>query len=222
MEASKVIGSAREWANDIGIRLIILFAAAVAISLLARFYEPLPGDVALIEWVQTWRHPAVTNFMEILSWIGKSWMLIGMTGVVLAGLYLTGRRQECTAAAWVLVILCLTPFLQILVDRSRPPANLVGIDDALGGLGFPSGHSYQSFIVFGFLIYLASILISRTWLRRSVQAFLVFMILGMGISRVYLGAHWPSDVLGGFLLGASFLALVLRGHQSKVLEEASR
>jgi undecaprenyl-diphosphatase len=52
------------------------------------------------------------------------------------------------------------------------------------------------------------------WLRRSVQAFLAFLILAIGVSRVYLGAHWPSDVLGAYLLGGSLLALLLRGQQT--------
>jgi undecaprenyl-diphosphatase len=194
----------------------VLLTAAIVFALLARFYERFPGDVALIQWVQSWRRPVVTAFMEAFSLIGKSWILIGLAGATVLGLFLVHRRRECFAAVGVLVILLLTPFLQMLVDRSRPPADLVGINDPFRGFGFPSGHAYQSFVLFSFLIYLTTVLISRTWLRRTVQAFLAFLILGIGISRIYLGAHWPSDVLGSYLLGGSFLALLLRGHQTKV------
>ncbi len=196
----------------------VLLIAAVAFSLLARFNESFPGDVSLIRWMQTRQHPGTTAFMKAVSQIGKSLVLIGLAGAVALGLFVADRRRgrrsaECLAAAGVLVLLFLTPFLQILVDRSRPPADLVGIKNALGGFGFPSGHSYQSFVLFGFLIYLAGILISQTWLRRSVQVFLAFLILAIGVSRVYLGAHWPSDVLGAYLLGGSFLALLLQSRQ---------
>jgi undecaprenyl-diphosphatase len=222
MEVRKVKETARKREYDKGVKLYILLAATVALSLLARFYERLPGDVALIQWVQTWRHPNTTTFMEALSLIGVSRLLIGMAVAVVAGLFVAHRRRECLAAAGTLVILCLTPILQILVDRSRPPADLVGINNPFGGFSFPSGHAFQSFVLFAFLIHLATILISRTWLRRSVQAFLALLILGIGISRVYLGAHWPSDVLGAYLLGGFFLALLLRGYRNKVPTAASR
>jgi membrane-associated phospholipid phosphatase len=199
--------------------LYVLLAAAVTVSLLARFYESLPGDVSLIRWVRTWRHPDITAFMEAVSVIGTSWILIGLAGATVLGLFVVhrrrgGRSSEGVAAAGALVIMVLCPILQIPIDRSRPPADLLGLDEQIGGLSFPSGHAYQSFVLFGFLIYLAAILISKTWLRRSVQAFLAFLILAIGVSRVYLGAHWPSDVLGAYLLGGSFLALLLRGRQT--------
>ena len=188
-----------------------LLAAAVALSLLARFHESFPGDVPLLRWVQSWEHPVTTAFMETTSLIGRSWAIFGLAGVVTSALFVVHRRREGLAAVATLAILALNPLLQLLVDRPRPPADLVGPAAHLGGHGFPSGHAYHSLVLFGFLIYLATILISRTWLRRSVQAFLVFLILAMGLSRVYLGAHWPSDVLGAYLLGGSFMALLLRG-----------
>lgn len=200
----------------------VLLTAAIVLSLLARFNERFPGDVALIQWVQSWRHPVTTAFMEALSLIGKSWIMIGLSGATVLGLFLAHRHRECLAAAGTLVILLLTPFLQLLVDRSRPPADLVGISDPFRGLGFPSGHAYQSFVLFSFLIYLTTVFISRTWLRRTVQVSLAFLILGIGVSRIYLGAHWPSDVLGSYLLGGSFLALLLRGYRTSSPDRASR
>jgi undecaprenyl-diphosphatase len=160
--------------------------------------------------------------MKALAQIGRPGSLIGLAGVVVAGLFLVRRRRECIAAAGALVMLILTPILQMLVNRSRPPADLLGIGDPFTGFSFPSGHTFQTFVLFGFLIYLATVLISRMWLRRSIQVFLAFLILAMGISRVYLGAHWPSDVLGSYLLGGSFLAFLLRGRQTGVPYVTSR
>jgi membrane-associated phospholipid phosphatase len=202
--------------------LYVLLAAAVAFAILARFNESFPGDVSLIRWVRTRQYPVITAFMKAVSVIGKSWLLIGMAGATALGLFVAQRRRgerssEYLAAVGTLVIMVICPILQIPIDRSRPPADLVGLNDQIGGLSFPSGHAYQSFVLFSFLIYLAAILISRTWLRRSVQALLAFLILSIGVSRVYLGAHWPSDVLGAYLLGGSFLALLLRGQQTKTL-----
>ena len=199
-----------------GWKLYVLLAAAVAVSFLARFCEPLPGDVSLIRWVQTCKHPEITAFMKAVSTLGKSWIVIGLAGAAVAGLFVLRRRQECLTAAGVLFILILSPILQLFVDRSRPPADMVGLDVPFSGLSFPSGHAYQSFVFFGFLIYLCNVLIGRVWLRRSVQALLASLILAIGVSRVYLGAHWPSDVLGSYLIGGSFLALLFRAYQTRV------
>ncbi len=202
--------------------MYIFLIAGAALALLARFYEPFPGDVSVILWVRSWQHPLATAAMETVSVIGKSWLLIGLAVVAVAILLVGQRRREALVAAGALVFLVLAPIFKRLVDRPRPPADLVGIDDALGGLGFPSGHAYQSLILFGLLVFLATVLIGRKWLRWSVQAFLVFLILAIGISRVYLGAHWPSDVLGAYLIAGSCLALLVRGYQSNVSAEASR
>lgn len=197
-----------------GWALTLLLGAAVAVSILAHFHEPFPGDTSLIQWVQSWRQPAVTTFMESVSLIGKSVVLIGLAALATLILLLTGRRREAIAATGTLVILLLTPLLQWLVNRPRPPADLVGLQSPFRGLGFPSGHAYQSFVVFSFLIFLAGAIIRSAWLRWTVQAVLALLILAIGVSRVYLGAHWPSDILGAYLLGGSFLGLLLRGLQA--------
>jgi undecaprenyl-diphosphatase len=194
-----------------GRALTLLLGAAVVVSVLAHFFEPFPGDKALIQWVQSWRHPAVTTFMETMSLVGKSVVLIGLAALSVLVLFLSGRRPDAAVAAGTLGILLLTPLLQWLVNRPRPPADLVGLNVPFRGLGFPSGHGYQSFVLFGFFIFLAGVTIRRAWWRRAVQTLLALLILAIGVSRIYLGAHWPSDILGAYLLGGSFLGLLLRG-----------
>ena len=188
----------------------LLLASAVAVSLLARFFEPFPGDTQIVRWVQTRQYPAITALLEVVSQIGRSLVLLGVTGATAATLFALRRGKEAIAVAGLAVVLGLTPVLQLLVDRARPPADLVGIDQQLGGFGFPSGHAYQTIVFFGALIYLCSTRTARPRLRRLTQASLSLLILSIGVSRVYLGAHWPSDVLGGFLLGAVFLVLLRR------------
>jgi undecaprenyl-diphosphatase len=187
----------------------VLVAAAVVYSVLARMYGRFPGDTSLVVLAQRWQHPVVTAFMEAMSILGKSLCLLVMAGAAVLGLCLR-RRRECRAAIGVLVVLALTPVLQTLVHRARPPADLVGENVHLTGLSYPSGHAFQSFVLFGFFIFLAAVLIKDVRIRRGVQALLAILIVAIGVSRVYLGAHWPSDVVGAHLLGAAFLTLLLR------------
>ena len=191
--------------------LVLLPAVAVASAIGARFLHAYPGDVLISQWVQSWQRPGVTAFMEAVSEVGRSALLFGLAITVTVLLFARRRNREGLVGAGAVVLLALVPLLQRLVDRPRPSAGLVGLDQPLSGLGFPSGHAYQAIVLFGALIYLATTLIGRTWLRRLTQVSLTFLILAIGISRVYLGAHWPSDVVGGYLIGGALLALMIRG-----------
>ncbi len=202
--------------------LYVMLVAGAALSLLARFYEPFPGDIPLILWVRSLQHPVTTDFMRTASLIGGPFPLIALAIAAAALLLLTNRRRECCALVCAVALPVLAPILKVLVDRPRPPADLLGSSYGFRGLGFPSGHAFQSLVLFGFLFHLATVLISRKWLRWSVQAFLVFLILAIGVSRVYLGAHWPSDVLGAYLIAGACLVLLLRGFQSKAATAPAR
>ncbi len=93
-----------------------------------------------------------------------------------------------------------TSLFKFLVDRPRPGGDLLA-----GGTSFPSGHVVYSVVFFGFLAYLAPRLIKRPRAARTVQVILILLFLLSGVSRVYLERHWPSDVLGGLLLGGLLL-----------------
>ena len=191
--------------------LVLLPAVAAAFGIGARFLDTYPGDLRISEWVQSWQIAGVAGFMEAVSEVGRSAFLFGLAISVTALLFALRRTREGRLSAGAVVLLALVPVLQLLVDRPRPAADLVGLDQPLSGLGFPSGHAYQTMVLFGALIYLATTLIGRTWLRWLAQGSLSFLILAIGVSRVYLGAHWPSDVVGGYLFGGAFLALMIRG-----------
>jgi undecaprenyl-diphosphatase len=190
--------------------LCLLLAAAACIALFARFYNFFPGDQPLLEWFQTWRNPAVTGYMEAVSFIGRSWLIVGLAGLVVLGLFAAGRRREGFAATGIVAILLLSPLMKLIVDRPRPPLDLAGTANPLGDLSFPSGHAFQSLVLFAFLIFLAAILVRTPWIRWSTQVFLVVLILAIGASRVYLNAHWPSDIVGAYIIGGFFLAVLFR------------
>jgi undecaprenyl-diphosphatase len=75
--------------------------------------------------------------------------------------------------------------------------------------GFPSGHVLNLTAIFGFLIYLAVVLIADVRWRSVLVALLAVPILTIGVARIYDGAHWPSDVLGGYLIGGIWLGLTV-------------
>ena len=118
-------------------------------------------------------------------------------------LLLVWRRWDSA----VMMLLSLAPIgagnlLKLVVGRSRPdyllPEYLL-VDVAPSSLGFPSGHALFIAIFGGLLVWLAEESIQSPVVRRSLQVGLALLILVVGWSRIYLGLHWPSDVIGGYM-----------------------
>src|SRR5690242_8733673 len=144
-------------------------------------------------------HPVAVSIVKAVTWLGSSgvlWTLTGAAAVVLA------IRRRWRLAAYLLVAgagaLVLDPVLKALVGRLRP---VVAHPVAYGtGDSFPSGHALGSFVCYGalFLVFLPA---TRGAWRRVFTAVIVLLIAAIGISRLLLGVHYVSDVLGGWAIG---------------------
>src|SRR5689334_23490218 len=150
-------------------------------------------------------HAAVVSIVKAVTWLGSSgvlWTLIGMAVVVLA------IRRRWRLAIYLLVTgagaLTLDPVLKALVGRLRP---VVAHPIAYGkGDSFPSGHALGSIVCYGalFLVFLPA---TRGMWRRVFTAVIVTLIAAIGISRLLLGVHYLSDVLGAWALGITWLGV---------------
>ena len=100
----------------------------------------------------------------------------------------------------------LNYILKQLFHRTRP--DLLKLIE-IGGYSFPSGHSMTAMIFYGFLIYL-SIRYLKHWLKYYIVGALCLLVLTIGVSRIYLGVHYASDVLGGFIIGLGWLAIFIK------------
>jgi undecaprenyl-diphosphatase len=124
-------------------------------------------------------------------------------------------------AGWEAVVLgfatlgaaSLNFLVKTLVARPRPPMSLVHVAHHLPGSGFPAGHVLNFTAFVGFLCYLAFVQLAPAWPRTALIAFLVALIGLMGIARIHAGEHWPSDVLGGYLLGILWLVTTVELYQ---------
>jgi undecaprenyl-diphosphatase len=150
-------------------------------------------------------HAVVVSIVKAVTWLGSGgvlWTLIGAAVVVLA------VRRQWRLAVYLLVAgggeLVLDPVLKALVGRLRP---VVAHPIAHGnGNSFPSGHALGSIVCYGalFLVFLPAV--RGTW-RRVFAAVIVTLIAAIGISRLLLGVHYISDVLGGWTLGITWLGI---------------
>lgn len=113
------------------------------------------------------------------------------------------RTEACWLAInFILIAGALNPLIKLYFSRERPTLQHLVTEHSYS---FPSGHSLGSMVLYGTLIFLAPLFFKNKRTVRFFQFFLALVILTIGVSRIYLGVHFPSDILGGYLLGASWL-----------------
>jgi undecaprenyl-diphosphatase len=164
-------------------------------------------DSSITSWMVAHRTGALTAIARLLSTIGSQTVLIPLLALVLV-LMLIGRRRFASLPLLVVAwggAIGLYSLAKHLVGRRRPPADLWLTK--VSGKSFPSGHAVQSLST-----YLALVLIGSLWLgRRRLAASMLAVVLALGVgwSRVYLGVHWTTDVLAGWLVAAAWTAFIV-------------
>ena len=171
--------------------------------------DPLTlADAQLNTWLYTHRSPNLTIAFLVVTSLGSTVVASCITVVV--GLYLLWRRQTYWfAAVWLSVFggMLLNKFLKYIFHRPRPH-----FDDpilALTSYSFPSGHTMAATVLYGVLAALLVTKIKRRSFRALVILAASFLIALVGFSRMYLGAHYLSDVLGAIAEGLAWLSLCL-------------
>lgn len=187
---------------------------ALVISIYAVFAPMFPGDLCLTLRLQSFNNHLILSTMECISFIFGGWfsvLVVVATGIVIW--WRIGRLEAIMIPVGALITLVNT-VLKLVINRPRPSADLVQVLSSEQGNGFPSGHAFFAIIILGLTAYFISINLKNRVLRMLVLAGLVALILSIGTSRVYLGVHWPSDVIGGYLIGGVFLTALIWFHRT--------
>ena len=187
--------------------LIITTGAFAMLTLLVKTTPSFPVDLAITQAIQSIHFPFFDGLMIVVSWLGFLPQSVLIPMLVALIIYVLGLHWEAVMAS---VAAFLPAAVNILVKqyirRPRPSVDLVHVFRILDSYSFPSGHVMFYVVFFGFLWFLVFTLLKQSWRRTSLLIGLSMPILFVGISRIYLGQHWASDVLGAYLLG--FLVLV--------------
>jgi undecaprenyl-diphosphatase len=188
----------------------LLFAAAFAVLAALVVLAPprvVEADLALSERTaqSTWSRGWVLRAAELATWLGSEWLLLPLC-VLCAGILLLRRRW------WVAIWLTVTVWGGVLVNTTlkhavrgdRPDYPQVALEPT--GWSFPSGHS-QGAVVFwvAVILVVGGALVSRPRARAVAVGMVVMVAAVVGWSRVALGVHWWTDVLGGWLLGSAWV-----------------
>jgi membrane-associated phospholipid phosphatase len=186
-------------------------AAFAVLAVLAKANAYFSWDLSVANAVQSISLPGMLKFMEVVSLAGNgvtSWALVG---VAVLAFFVTRRRSE---AFGILLSAAggsaLNRVVKYVVARPRPTLEHVRVSGEWANESFPSGHVTFYVCFFGFLFFVAYALLPRgSNLRRAACALSALPVLLVGLSRVYLGAHWPSDTLGAYLFSGLWLAFSL-------------
>ncbi len=172
-----------------------------------------PLDLRLTLRIQEIDNAAFVRAVDWAEDMTDGRLLIAVYLTVAAALWLSSHRFEVLLLTLTALGRVVNMSAKEIIERARPTAEFVLVSDHASGFGFPSGHAQGSLLFYGFLVYLAEVTIEFRPLRRLVQAICFAIIVLTWIERVYVGAHWPSDVLAGGLLGAAILIPIVWLHQ---------
>jgi len=147
----------------------------------------------------------LTDIMILISFLGSGQFLTVLALILIVAFF---RKEKFSFYTSMIVInLMLSSLLNVgikyIIHRDRP--DILRLID-IGGYSFPSGHSMVSMSFYGFLIYLCCKNYKTKW-KYLIVSLLSILILLIGLSRIYLGVHYASDVLGGLILGISWVGL---------------
>ncbi|MFE4857116.1 phosphatase PAP2 family protein [Streptomyces sp. NPDC056670] len=196
---------ARRTGTAAGVLLLLL--ALLTAFVAVRHGAPLPGDPALHRWPLDHRPPVAVAAARAVTATGTGvfpYVLAVVAGLI-AGRDSVRRRYAVAGALAVLLLGQAVRYgLMAVVARPRPAA--LDWATTASGHSFPSGHTATSALTAGLLIW-GVLLRSRLSAARFTVALIALWAVAVGLSRVYLGVHWASDVLGGWLFAALWLCL---------------
>ena len=184
---------------------LVLLSAAVALSLAAARTFYFSFDPVLARHLQTIQAPWFAQTMEMASYVFGSWRFVIL--VLLAGILVwkrEGRRHALLVLAGGLAAY-VNSGLKLLVGRPRPSAELVSVSAALGSYSFPSGHTFSAAMLLGVMVILGLLSPRGRIFKTGAYVLAAVVVALVGTSRVYLGVHWPSDIVGSLLWAGVFL-----------------
>jgi undecaprenyl-diphosphatase len=202
------------WRLFLGWTALGLMLTSIAVLVLAALKDThiywlfRRSDPDLMDAVRTFHGAWLTAFMVGLSKFG-SWKVLPIATGLICGALIAKKRWRDALGAGVAVGLAsiINPWFKTWFRKPRPELDWTLADESF--YSFPSGHAFTSVVFWGMVTYLVWHVVKGRTLRTALVAVTAFFALMTGISRVYLGVHFPSDVLAGWTVGVIWLVCMI-------------
>ena len=190
------------------LKWIILFICLIGFLAIAEDVfnkEIMSGDIIGYKLVSTF---LISNFAtpiaKFITNFGGAIFLITLTIVLLV--LIKNKKIGISIFSNLVIVTILNQLLKAILQRPRPTEYRI-VEET--GYSFPSGHSMVSMAFYGYLIYLIYKYVKNKYIKWNSIVLLRILVCSIGISRIYLGVHYTSDVLGGFLISMSYLVIYI-------------
>ena len=210
----------KDWKEFIkkNLKWVVLFICLVGFLALAEDVfnkEIMYGDIIGYKLISTFLiSDFVTPIAKFITNFGGAIFLSIAT--VMLFLLIKNKKIGLSIISNIVIIIVLNQLLKRILQRPRPTEFRI-VEET--GYSFPSGHSMVSMAFYGYLIYLIYRYIKNKYVKWTLITILSILICLIGISRIYLGVHYTSDVLGGFLLSISYLVIYISSIKKLLPEE---
>jgi membrane-associated phospholipid phosphatase len=201
--------------KKIALIFLLLLALAIMLSYAASKFTVLPFDLKSYHELQEEASPPFNVLMQTVSYLGETAVAVALMTIVVSTFAL---RRKWLETIFILSTTCgifLTFVLKEFIHRARPfplAESSSGFMQGINQYSYPSGHVLFFVVFFGFLAYLAWIHFAGK-MRVIVITICSVLIVLIGPSRVFLGAHFASDVVGGYLIGTIWLILLILAYR---------
>jgi membrane-associated phospholipid phosphatase len=191
--------------------LLIITAAFAVLTFLVKTIPSFSIDLQITRGIQQLNFRLFYELMVALSWPGFGPQSLIITALLVLTIYGIGLHWEAVAALLAAVFSTgVNVLVKDLIQRPRPAGAVVHVLDTINSYSFPSGHVMFYLGFFGFIWFLAFSLLKPSWKRGFLLVFFGGLVILIGISRIYVGEHWASDVLGSYLLGTLTLVAIIQ------------
>lgn len=191
--------------------LIPAIGVSLVLTFFAKQYAFFAFDLYITRQIQSIEIPVVNELLLFITWLGNSPQAIISLIAVMGAFFLYGLKKESLMLGVSAVgAVAISETLKVIVLRPRPDPVLINqIEKFFRADSFPSGHVLFFCGFYGFIMFLTYTKLRNKNLRNLLSGFFLWLIILVGISRVYLGSHWFSDTLAAYLIGSIWLYLVV-------------
>lgn len=188
------------------IAIVAFILVVVGLNLFVELTETLKEEILsqydrqITDFIIAQRSQPLTDYFIFMTNMGDfyGYVIVFILALIVSLVFFKSWQYIAQTVLVLLLASISNTMLKRFIDRARPEIEHLVVVETLS---YPSGHAMSAMAFYGFLIYIFSRLKMNWWLRKGIIFLLIVIILSIGISRIYLGVHFPSDIAGGYIAG---------------------